>query len=43
MFNAPVSIQGGAGTVGGDLAAQTYFMGGGAEATGGFPGIGDDN
>ena len=43
VFNAPVSIQGGAGTVGGDLAAQTYFMGGGAEATGGFPGIGDDN
>ena len=42
VFNAPVSIQGGAGTVGGDMAAQAYFVAGGAEATGGFPGIGDD-
>ena len=40
-FNAPVSIQGGAGTVGGDMAAQAYFVSGSPDATGGFPGLGD--
>ena len=40
-FIAPVSIQGGAGTVGGDMAAQAYFTAGGPDATGGFPGLGD--
>ena len=42
VFEAPVSIQGGAGTVAGDMAAQMYFSSGGADATGGFPGLGDD-
>ena len=42
VFNSAVSIQGGAGTVGGDMAAQLYFQSGGAEASGGFPGLGDD-
>lgn len=39
IFNAPVSIQGGAGTVGGDMAAQAYFVAGSPDATGGFPGL----
>jgi hypothetical protein len=42
VFEAPVSIQGGAGTVGGDMAAQAYFTSGAAPAPGGAPGFGDD-
>ena len=42
IFNAPVSIQGGGGTVGGDMAAQAYFTSGAAPAPGGQSAFGDD-
>ena len=42
VFEAPVSIEGNEGTVGGDMAAQAYFTSGAAPAPGGQPGFGDD-
>ena len=41
-FEVPVSIQGGAGTVGGDMAAQAYFTSGAAPAPGGQSAFGDE-